>query len=176
MISWLKANMRAFFNDTISADILKQLQSGTQPVDVKLDVSAPHLKHMLAVAFAKALSELPAETVRHCWAPLQAAYDDMEALHAEAATQLERLFPKSATYVPNGNEEEPSSDADDDYEEPAPKGASAQRQRAEAEKNEHLRAADAAAANGIPARRPARAAAAAANAAMDALEERGELA
>ena len=62
MISWLKANMRATFTDTISADVLRQLQAGTNPVDVTLDVSAPHLKRMLALAFAKALSELPAES------------------------------------------------------------------------------------------------------------------
>jgi hypothetical protein len=175
MISWLKANMRAYFTDVISADVLKQLQAGTKPADVKLDVSAPHLKHMLAIAFAKALSELPMETVRHCWAPLQAAYDDMAALHAEAATQLDRLFPNMVTHVPEDNEEEPASDADDDYEEPEPKGAKAQRKRAEAEKAEHHRAADAAVANGAPARRPSRAAAAAANEKMDALEERGQL-
>ena len=70
MISWLKANMRQTFNDVISADILKQMNEGVQPADVKLDVSAPHLKSLLASAFAKALSELPAETVLHCWALL----------------------------------------------------------------------------------------------------------
>ena len=53
--------------------------------------------------------------------------------------------------------------------------AKAQRKRTEAEKAEHPRAADAAVANGAPARRPPRAAAAAANARMDALEERGQL-
>jgi hypothetical protein len=83
MISWLKAFMRAIFGDAISADVLKQLESGTAPADVTLDVSAPHLKKMLALAFAKALSELPAEKVRHCWAPLQVAYDNMDALHAK---------------------------------------------------------------------------------------------
>ena len=137
-----------------------------------MDVSAPHLKHMLAIAFAKALSELPKETVLHCWAPLQAAFDDMDALHTKAAEQLERLFPNKVTHVPNGNEDEPSSDADDDYEEPAPRS---QRKRVEAENAEHARAADLAVANGAPARRPVRPAAAAANAQMDALHERGEL-
>ena len=58
MISWL-------FSDAISADVLAQLQAGTEPAAVKLDVSAPHLKGMLAVAFAKALSELPREKVLH---------------------------------------------------------------------------------------------------------------
>ena len=80
-----------------------------------------------------------------------------------------------ATHVPDGNEEEPSSDADDDYEEPAPKDKRAERKRAETESAEHARAADLAVANGAPARRPQRAAAAAANAEMDAMEERGEL-
>ena len=41
--------------------------------------------------------------MRHCWAPLQSAYDDMQALYAEAATQVERLFPNKATHVPDGN-------------------------------------------------------------------------
>ena len=145
--------------------------------DVQLDVSAPYLKSLLAVAFAKALSELPKETVLHCWAPLQAAFDDMNALHAKAAERLERLFPNKATHdVPDAIEEEPSSDADDDYEEPPPRWTSAQRKRAEAERAEHARAANAAVANGAPARRPSRTAAAAANAAMDVLDARGELA
>jgi len=157
MISWLKANMRAYFTDIISADVLKQLQAGTNPADVKLDVSAPHLKHMLAIAFAKALSELPKETVLHCWAPLQAAFDDMDALHTKATDQLERLFPNMVNYVPDGNEDEPSSDADDDYEEPAPTATRAQQKRVEAENAEHARAADVAVANGAPARRPVRA-------------------
>ena len=63
MISWLKACMRAYFTDVISADILRQLQAGTNPTNVQLDVSAPHLKSLLGLAFAKALSELPKETV-----------------------------------------------------------------------------------------------------------------
>ena len=99
----------------------------------------------------------------------------MDALHAEASEQLERLFPNMATHVPDGEEEEPSSDADDDYEEPAPKETRAQRTRAAAERAEHARAADVAVANGVPAQRPSRAAAAAANAAMNTLDARGEL-
>ena len=85
---------------------LAQLQAGTAPVDIKLDTTAPYLKRLLAMAFAKALSELPSEKVRHCWAPLQAAYDDMEALHAKAAQDLARLFPNMQAPVPDGNEEE----------------------------------------------------------------------
>ena len=99
----------------------------------------------------------------------------MRALHAEAATQLERLFPNSATHIPNGNEEEPTSDADDDFEEPAPKGPRSKKARAEAERAEHIRAADAAVAIGAPAQRPSRNAAVAANTAMDALHKCGEL-
>ena len=54
--------------------------------------------------------------------PGYGSLDDMQALYAEAATQVERLFPNKATHVPDGKEEEPSSDADDDDEEPAPRG------------------------------------------------------
>jgi hypothetical protein len=103
----------------------------------------------LYLALAKTLSELPKETVLHCWAPLQASFDNMDALHAKASEQLVRLFPNMATYVPDGEEEEPSSDADDDYVEPAPKQARAQRTRAEAERAEHARAADVAVASGV---------------------------
>jgi hypothetical protein len=113
--------------------------------------------------------------VLHCWAPLQPAYDNMAALHAKAATQLERLFPNMHTYIPDGNEEEPSSDADDDFEEPEPEGSDAQRARAQAERAEHGRAADTAVATGVPEQRPRRAAAAAANERMDAMEARGEM-
>ena len=60
-ISWLKAFMRRMYNDILSADVLQQLNAGTAPAEVKLDVSAPHLKSLLGRAFAKALSELPAE-------------------------------------------------------------------------------------------------------------------
>ena len=66
-------------------------------------------------------------------------------------------------------------DADADFEEPEPQGHDAQRTRAAAERDEHVRAADLAVAAGIPEQRPRRAAAARANAAMDALEQRGEL-
>ena len=176
MISWIKACMRRIFGDAISADIMKQLQAGTSPTDVTLDVSAPHLKSLLAKAFAKALSELPRETVLHCWAPLQRAYDDMDALHAKAEQDLPRLFPNMQAHVPDDNEEEPASYADDDFEEPAPQGAALQRARAEGGRAEHARAADMAEANGAPVRRgPIRAAAAAANAEMNAMDVRGEL-
>ena len=137
MISWLKANMRRYFSDVISAHVLAQLNAGTNPSDIKIDVSAPYLKMLLAVAFAKALSELPTETVRHCWAPLQAAYDDMSSLYEKAALDLVRLFPNMQAPIPDGNEKEPSSDADDDFEEPEPPVRDAQRRRTAAERNEH---------------------------------------
>ena len=111
----------------------------------------------------------------HCWAPLQPAYDEMDALHAKAAQDLPRLFPNMQGHVPHDNEEEPASDADDDFEEPQPRGTAQQRARAEQERAEHARAADVAIANGAVARRPLRAAAAAANEEMAAMDARGEL-
>ena len=75
-------------------------------------MSAPHLKNMLAAAFAKALSELPRETVLHCWAPMQPAYDNMTELHAEAAQDLPRLFLNMQAHIPNSTEEEPTSISD----------------------------------------------------------------
>lgn len=158
--------MRKIFSDTISADVLRQLQAGTPPAEVTLDVSAPHLKRMLALAFAKALSELPVEKVRHCWAPLQSAYDNMDALHSKAAQELGRLFPNMQAHIPDGNEEEPTSDAEDDF---------AEEPTALQEGAEHGCAADTAGRLGVPVRRPPRAAATAANAAMDVLDQRGEL-
>jgi hypothetical protein len=154
MVSWLKANMRQMFNDVISADVMKQLEAGTVPEAVTLDVSAPHLEQLLALAFAKALSELPRETVIHCWAPLQAAYDNMDALHAKAAQDLLRLFPNMRTHVPTNTEEEPTSDADDDFEQPAPRAAQMLRQHTVQVHAEHTRAADIAVANGAAEKGP----------------------
>ena len=95
----------------------------------------------------------------------------MDALHTKAEQQLERLFPNMEVPAPDGNEEEPSSDADDDYEEADPPGQT-QTQRTMQERAEHARAAGMALEHGA---RPSRAAAAAANAAMDAMHQRGEL-
>ena len=80
----------------------------------------------------------------------------MDALHAKAKEQLDRLFPNRATHVPDGTEEEPSSDAEDD--EPATTAQSAQ----QCAETEHARTADVAVANGVPALRPSRTAATAA--------------
>ena len=99
----------------------------------------------------------------------------MDELHAKAASQLERLFPNMVEHVPDGNENEPSSDADDDFEEPEPVDVREQYKRKQTETSDHAHAADAAIANGALERRPVRAAAAAANAAMDLMETRGEL-
>ena len=174
MISWLKANMRTYFGDVISAEVLAQLNAGTSPADVALDVSAPRLKRMLALAFAKALSELPAEKVRHCWAPLQIAFDKMNELHAKAASQVERLFPNRQAFVPADIEEEPISDVDDDFADDDPEEQPQPRARVERAEAEQRRVADAAADLGVPTQRPRRGAAVAANAAMDTLHARGE--
>ena len=100
------------------------------------------------------------------WYPLSLARGAPRG--TQAAQELERLFPNMQAHIPDGNEEEPTSDAEDNFAEEL----TAQRE----EGAEHGRAADAAGQLGVPARRPPRAAATAANAAMDALDERGELA
>ena len=74
--------------------------------------------------------------------------------------------------IPDGNEDEPSSDAEDDFDPTYDETPTQSRTRVEAE---HRLAADAAGGLGVPAQRPARAAAAAANQAMDVLHTRGEL-
>ena len=38
-----------------------------------------------------------------------------DSLHSKAAQDLERLFPNKQAHIPDGNEDEPSSDADDDF-------------------------------------------------------------
>ena len=116
-VSWLKGNMRRTYNDTIAAEVLRQLRAGTPIREVVIDVSAPYLKALLARSFAKALSELPTETMVHCWAPLQEAFTKMDQLHTEASEpeELARLFPKSRhAAVLDGNEPEPDVDALDD--------------------------------------------------------------
>ena len=97
----------------------------------------------------------------------------MDALHAKAKEQLNRLFPNRATHVPDGTEEEPSSDAEDDFDEPATTAQSAQ----QCAETEHARTADVAVANGVPALRPSRTAATAANVRMNVndMQARSEL-
>ena len=87
-----QAFMRRVYTDVISKSVLEQLDL-VELSDIKIDVSAPYLKHMLATSFAKALSELPSDKVIACWAPLQEAWDNKEASHAEAKKELIRLFP-----------------------------------------------------------------------------------
>ena len=40
------------------------------------------------------MSELPKEKVLRAWSPLRDAFDKQAELHAEAAKELDRLFPK----------------------------------------------------------------------------------
>ena len=84
--------MRHVYTDVISKSVMEQLDS-VELSKIKIDVSAPYLKHLLATSFAKALSEVPSEKVIACWAPLQEAWDSKEKLHAEAKKDLIRLFP-----------------------------------------------------------------------------------
>ena len=111
--------MRKYYCDIISAVVMEQLKAGTPVGEIKINTSAPYLKSMLANAFAKALSELPKEKVLHCWAPLQAAWDKKEELHAKAKADFARLFPNSIPdHIPEGSEPEPDSliDTTDDFE------------------------------------------------------------
>ena len=93
----------------------------------------------------------------------------MDALHAKAEHDLARLFPNNQAPVPDGNESEPSSDVDDDFADAADYDTEAGLAAREAE---HERAAQAAQAAGVPARRSSRSTAAASNAAIDAARER----
>ena len=120
-ISWLKANMRAFYTDVIAKVVIEQLASGVPLSEIKIDTSAPYLKAMLAKSFAHALSQLPCEKVLHCWAPLQDAWDKKEVLHAEAKEKLAHLFPNSVVDVgPAETEPEPdpiiNDETGDDFE------------------------------------------------------------
>ena len=88
--------------------VMCQLDAGATISSIKIDTSAPYLKLMLANSLAKALSELPKEKVLGCWAPLQQAWVEKEALHAEAKEQLQRLFPNNVVDVgPDAQEPEP---------------------------------------------------------------------
>ena len=81
---------------------------------------------------------------------------------------MERLFPNKSSHVPDGNEEEPTSDADDDFDTNDFDSA----EGLAAREAEHERAAAGATAAGVPARRSGRTAAAAATAAADAAREK----
>ena len=108
MISWLKAVMRTYYTNIISADVTQQIKAGTPVGQITLNTKAPYLKAMLANAFAKALSELPKEKVVHCWAPLMSAWEKKEELHTKAKEELTRLFPNHVLDVgPTATEPEP---------------------------------------------------------------------
>uniref|UniRef100_A0A7S0L333 Uncharacterized protein n=1 Tax=Coccolithus braarudii TaxID=221442 RepID=A0A7S0L333_9EUKA len=100
--------MRAFYTTVISKEVMCQLDAGTTISSIKIDTSAPYFNLMLANSLAKALSELPKETVLGCWAPLQQAWVEKEALRAEAKEQLQRLFSNNVVDVgPDAQEPEP---------------------------------------------------------------------
>ena len=68
--------------------VLAGLREDKTAEQIKIDVTAPTMKTLIAVTFAQALSELPAEKVRKCWFGLQKAFPsdnpDHEALLQEA--------------------------------------------------------------------------------------------
>ena len=108
-VSWLKANMRAYYTTIISTEVFRQMSEGADLSKLKIDTSAPFMKQMLAISFAKALSEHPSEKVVACWQPLQAAWDNRVALHAQAKAEYARLFPNHVVDVgPVETEPEPS--------------------------------------------------------------------
>ena len=90
--------MRAYYTDSISKEVLRQMAAGADVSTIKINTSAGYMKQMLACSFAKALSELPREKVVACWQPLQSAWDDRIALHAKAKAELSRLFPNHVSY------------------------------------------------------------------------------
>ena len=51
-ISWLKANMRAFYTDCISKEVLRQMAVGINVAAIQIDTSARYMKHMLAYSSA----------------------------------------------------------------------------------------------------------------------------
>ena len=66
--------------------------------------------HWLVTSFARALSELPAEKVRTCWAALAKAFPSDNTDHAtlllEAKANRDRLFPGGAMPEPTETEED----------------------------------------------------------------------
>eukprot|EP00964_Phaeocystis_antarctica_P000495 scaffold263_cov51-Phaeocystis_antarctica.AAC.2 len=78
------------------------------------------MKTLLAVTFAKALSELPAEKVRNCWFGLQKAFPsdnaDHEELLQEAKANRARLFEGGE----GGGAPEPTEDEVEPDPEPGP--------------------------------------------------------
>ena len=76
--------------------VLTELRAGKTAEQIKIDVTAPKMKTLLAVTFAKVLSELPRGNVCKCWLGLQKAYPsdnpNHEALLQEAKANRVRLF------------------------------------------------------------------------------------
>ena len=89
IISHMKASMRASYTSILSEEVIKQIREGVEVGAIKIDTSAPRLKHVLANAFAKALSELPRESVVACWEPLQSAWDNWVRAPPPHAFQIE---------------------------------------------------------------------------------------
>jgi hypothetical protein len=96
MISWIKARMRHYYSEHFMKHVLGELRQGKSAEQIKIDVTAPAMKTLLAVSFAKALSELPVDNVRKCWYGLQKAFPsdnpDHAALLQEAKANRARLF------------------------------------------------------------------------------------
>ena len=69
---------------------------GKTAEQIKIDVTAPAMKTLLAVTFATALSELPEDKVRKCWFGLEKVFPsdnpNHEALLQEAKAKRARLF------------------------------------------------------------------------------------
>ena len=120
MISWLKARMRHYYSEHFMKFVLAGLREGKTAEQIKIDVTAPNMKTLLAVTFAKALSELPAEKVRKCWFGLQKAFPsdntDHEALLQEAKANRARLFEGGA----GGGAPEPTEDEAEPDPDPGP--------------------------------------------------------
>ena len=62
MISWIKARMRHYYSEHYMKFVLEALRAGKTASQIKLDVTAPSMKQLLAETFAQALSELPLPT------------------------------------------------------------------------------------------------------------------
>ena len=90
--------------------VLEKLRAGATAEAIKIDVTAGPMKTLLATSFARALSELPAEKVRTCWAALAKAFPSDNTDHAtlllEAKANRDRLFPGGAMPEPTETEED----------------------------------------------------------------------
>ena len=121
MISWLKARMRHYYSEHFMKFALEKLRAGAIAEAIKIDVTAGPMKTLLATSFARALSELPAEKVRTCWAALAKAFPSDNTDHAtlllEAKANRDRLFPSGAMPEPTETEAEAQANAEAEAEE-----------------------------------------------------------